>query len=78
MDGVPESGRRYSRNDLDMFRRAVEGDPTVDRNVYANTNAHDYLLRKSAPVTNHSINISGGTEYVKYYVGLNTMYLQRC
>lgn len=74
MDGVPESGRRYSRNDLDMFRRAVEGDPTVDRNVYANTNAHDYLLRKSAPVTNHSINISGGTEYVKYYVGLNTMY----
>lgn len=74
MAGVPASQRLYSAEDLEMYRRSVNGDPSVDQNLYPNANAHDFLLRKSAPVTNHNVSISGGTEYVKYYVGINTLY----
>ena len=74
MAGVPASQRLYSAVDLEMYRRRVNGDPSVDQNLYPNANAHDFLLRQSAPVTNHNESISGGTEYVKYYVGINTLY----
>lgn len=74
MAGVPIDKRRYSAQDLEMYKRVVNGDTSVDPNLYANSDARDYLFRDSAPMTNHSINVSGGTEFVKYYFGINNMY----
>jgi len=74
--GVPVADRRYSAEDIAMYKRSVEGDPSVDPNLYPNQDPYDYLLDPNAPISKTDFSAIGGTEKVQYYTGLNYLYQQ--
>lgn len=62
MDGVPESGRRFTAEEID---RITNGDP---QGIYTNTDWFKLLFKEYAPTYNNTISLSGGSEKIKYYV----------
>lgn len=63
-DGVAPAGWKFKPDVLEAFR--THSNPLV----YPDIKWLDYMLKKSAPQTQHNINISGGTDKVKYFVSL--------
>ncbi|WP_207535939.1 SusC/RagA family TonB-linked outer membrane protein [Desertivirga arenae] len=57
----------YTEEQIEKFRNG--SDPLN----YPNTNWADQVLRKSAPQSQHSLSLTGGSEAVKYYVSLGTL-----
>ncbi len=68
------NGSQYM-NLLNDLRLATGRDPvyTADEisSVGEGTNWQDEIFKRSAPVTNHQLSMSGGTDKGTYYVGLN-------
>lgn len=64
LDGVPESGLRFTKDELE---RVTAGDPY---GTYTNTNWFDMLFRESAPTYTNNISMSGGDDRFKYFVSL--------
>ena len=63
----------YFKNSIDMFGGSY-ADPDFHNWTYgADTNWYDELLR-TAVITNHSLNISGGSDKATYAVGMNYLY----
>ncbi|MFD2162391.1 SusC/RagA family TonB-linked outer membrane protein [Paradesertivirga mongoliensis] len=57
----------YSAEQIEKFRNG--SDPLN----YPNTNWANEVLRKSAPQSQHSLSLRGGSEAVKYYLSLGTL-----
>ncbi len=74
--GVSIADRLYSAEDIANFKRSVEGDPTIDQNLYPNQNAWDYIIESNAPISKTDLSAAGGTQKVQYYTGLNYLYQQ--
>lgn len=74
--GIPIANRRFSAEDIDMYKRSNEGDPSVDPNLYPNQDPYDFLLESNAPISNTDFSATGGTEKVQYFTGLNYLYQQ--
>ncbi|MET6995996.1 TonB-dependent receptor [Chitinophaga defluvii] len=70
MDGVPESGRRFTQDQIDRIKN---GDP---KGVYANTDWFDMLFKSTAPTYVNNISLRGGNDDIKYFVSLGS-YNQR-
>ncbi|PSL18802.1 TonB-linked SusC/RagA family outer membrane protein [Dyadobacter jiangsuensis] len=68
------NGNQYM-NLLNDLRAAAGREPVYSADeiarVGAGTNWQDEIFRNSAPVQNHQLSMSGGTEKGNYYVGLN-------
>ena len=63
-DGTPEDELPFKSYHLDAYRTG--SNPLV----YSNTDWVNYLVRRVAPQTQHNINISGGTDRVKYFTSV--------
>lgn len=66
----------FSDEQLEGYKKSVEGAPDADYDKYANTDVMNTIRNKNTPITGHNISLSGGSEYVKYYVGLGYLYQQ--
>lgn len=66
----PSAGRNqgYSEEEIGWFRDGSKPD------LYPNTNWEDLILKKNVMNTQHSVNFSGGSEKIRYYVGLGYLY----
>lgn len=54
--------------ELERFRL---GDEPI---LYSNVNMRDYMMKKSTVQTQHNINISGGTDNVRYFISAGFLY----
>ena len=73
MEADYDTYNSYFKNSIDKFGGSY-ADPDFHNWTYgADTNWYDELLR-TAIITNHSLNISGGSEKASYAVGLNYLY----
>lgn len=52
----------FSEHDLEMYRTGA--DPVL----YPDVNWYETMLRKASPTTQHNVNITGGTDKVKYFI----------
>ncbi len=66
----------YSEHDLEMFRKTCEGAPDADPDRYPNSNGLRDLIQRNSVITNHNIQLSGGSEKFQYYVSLGYAYQQ--
>lgn len=64
----------YSSYDVEMFRKTVVGDPDADPDRYPNSNGLRDLIRKNSILTNHNVQLSGGSERFRYYISLGYAY----
>jgi TonB-linked SusC/RagA family outer membrane protein len=74
--GIPIADRRYSAEDIDMFKRSNEGDRSVDGNLYPYLDPFDFILTPNAPISNTNWTATGGNEKVQYFTGLSYLYQQ--
>lgn len=58
----------YSEEEMEYFRNGSKPD------LYPNTNWEDLVLKDNVVTTQHSVNISGGGEKIRYFVGLGYVY----
>ena len=73
MEADYDTYNSYFRNSIDNYGGSY-ADPDFHNWTYgADTDWYDELLR-TAIITNHSLNISGGSEKASYAVGLNYLY----
>ena len=54
----------YTPNDFDAYRN---GDNPI---LYPNNNWYDQVLEDTAPISSYNLNVKGGNETAKYFVGL--------
>jgi TonB-linked SusC/RagA family outer membrane protein len=59
---------RYTDEDIRLFENGT--DPLG----HPNTNWNDVVIAKTAPMTQHDLNVSGGTDNVKYYISGQYLY----
>jgi len=60
----------YSEEALQKFADGSEPD------LYSPQEALDYVITKNSPMTYHNVEMTGGTDKIKYYGGLGYMYQQ--
>lgn len=58
----------YSEEEIGWFRDGSKPD------LYPNTDWNDLILDKNVVTTQHSLNVSGGSEKIRYYAGLGYVY----
>ena len=58
----------YTEEEIGWFRDGSKPD------LYPNTNWNDLILDKNVVTTQHSLNVSGGSEKIRYYAGLGYVY----
>jgi len=68
--------RLYSQEDIASFKKSVDGDPSIDQNLYPNQNAWDYVLEDNAPISKTDFTATGGSEKVQYHTGVNYLHQQ--
>lgn len=66
LDGVPEQGRLFSRDQMD---RIQNGDT---QGVFANTDWFNLLFKDYAPSYTNNISLRGGAKSVKYFISLGS------
>ena len=52
---------------VEEYRKVVEGLPGANYDKYFNSNNIHDIIRKDAPIINHSLAVSGGSEKISYY-----------
>ena len=67
-DGITDQTKYFSREAIEAYRTG--GDPVI----YSNTDWADKMFNKLFLQTTNSINISGGSEEVQYFVSVGTFY----
>lgn len=60
----------YSQHDVEMYRKTCEGAPDADPDLYPNSNGLKDFLQRNTVITNHNLQLSGGSERFQYYVSL--------
>lgn len=60
----------FTQEQLEGFKKSVEGAPDADYDKYPNTDVMNAIRNKNTPITGHNISLSGGSDFVTYYVGL--------
>lgn len=60
----------FSDADVEGYKKSVDHAADADYDKYPNTNAMDAVRNKNTAITGHNLSLSGGSESVKYYVGL--------
>lgn len=58
----------YTEEEINWFRDGSKPD------LYPNTNWNDLVLDKNVVTTQHSLNFTGGTDKIRYFVGLGYVY----
>lgn len=66
----------FTDEQLEGYKKSVEGAPDADYDKYPNTNAMDAIRNKNTLLTEHNVSISGGSDNTTYYVGLGALYQQ--
>lgn len=66
----PSAGKYqgYTEEEINWFRDGSKPD------LYPNTNWNDLVLDKNVLTTQHSLNFTGGTDKIRYFVGLGYLY----
>ena len=66
--GLPS---QYSAQDIEMFRRSVQGELTpAQQQLYPNVDWYDEILKRWAPAQRYNVNIQGGTRRLRYFTSL--------
>lgn len=73
LNELPLYGNQYwqyytSANELELYRSQIEPEK------YTNVDWQDYMLKDAAYSTKYNVNISGGTDFVKYFTSLGYVY----
>lgn len=66
-DGTSTSQLRFSDEVINHFKK---GDQPM---LYPNTNWLDYVMKKSAPQSQHNVSVSGGNDKVRYFVSVGLL-----
>ena len=56
----------YSQHDLEMYRKTCAGDPDADPDRYPNSNGLRDLVQNNSVITNHNLQLSGGSDKFQY------------
>lgn len=65
VDNVP-----FDEEALEGYRKVVEGAPDADPDRYFNSNNLHDVVRQNSPIMNHTLQISGGSERIRYIASL--------
>ena len=65
LNDTPTATPMFTAAELEKFKDGS------DRLFYPSTDWFDLMMKKSAPQTQHNVNISGGTSVARYYVSLS-------
>lgn len=60
----------YSDDQIAMFKKTVDGAPDADPDRYPNSRGIRDIIQRNTIMTSHNIELSGGSEFVNYYVSL--------
>jgi TonB-linked SusC/RagA family outer membrane protein len=60
----------FSADQIAAYKKTVAGAPDADRDQYANSRGLRDVLQRNAILTYHNLELSGGTDKVKYYAAL--------
>jgi len=60
----------YSDEQVAMFKKTVDGAADADRDRYPNSRGIRDIIRRNTVLTYHNLEISGGSDFVNYYVSL--------
>ena len=63
-------GQELTFDDYELERFRLGDEPIL----YPNTNMRDYLMKKTSIQTQHNINISGGTDKMRYFISAGFLY----
>jgi len=66
----PNATLPFTTDQIAGFKKTVDGTPGADLDKYPNTDAMDLMRNKSTMMTSHNLSLSGGTDVVKYYMGI--------
>ncbi len=66
----------YSEYDVEMFRKTCEGAADADPDRYPNSNGLRDLIQRNSVITNHNVQLSGGSDRFQYYVSVGYAYQQ--
>ena len=72
-EGAKNSGLAnmpFSDADITQYKKTVEGAADADRDKYPNSNGLRDVLKRNAVLTYHNIELSGGSERIRYYAAL--------
>lgn len=64
----------YSEDDVEGFRKTVQGASDADPDRYPNSNPMNDSRNKNTLITSHSVSLSGGNENVRYFTSLGINY----
>lgn len=70
------AGIPYSAADLQGYLKTANKMPGFDMDKYPSSNGLRDLILKNRVLTNHNLELSGGTESIKYYTALGYTYQQ--
>lgn len=64
------SNMPFSDYEIEQYKKTVDGAPDANRDLYPNSRGLREVLQRNAIITQHNMELSGGTEFVKYYTNL--------
>jgi len=67
-DTSKDKYQAYSQEQIDLFRSGAQPD------LYPNSRWYDLILDKHVVTTRHSVELSGGTEKLRFFTGLGYLY----
>ncbi len=70
----PTARLPYTDDQLEGYRKTVEGAPDADTDKYPNSDALAFFRNANTTITGHNVNMSGGQDIATYYVGLGYLY----
>ncbi|MDR1682016.1 MAG: TonB-dependent receptor, partial [Candidatus Symbiothrix sp.] len=75
LDGYSESSLRFTPDQIEGYRKTVEGAPGADPYRYPNNNYYEEALRDFSWQQNYDISMRGGNNFARYFVLIG--YLQQ-
>ena len=57
-----------------MYWKTCAGDPYADPDRYPNSNGLRDLVQNNSVITNHNLQLSGGSDIFQYYLSLGYSY----
>jgi len=66
----PKATLPFTADQIAGYKKTVDRAPDADPDKYPNTNAMDLMRNKNTMMTSHNLSLSGGTDIIKYYMGI--------
>jgi TonB-linked SusC/RagA family outer membrane protein len=60
----------FSGEEIENYRKTVTGAADADPDLYPNSNGVQDILKRNATITYHNLELSGGSDNVRYYTSL--------